>query len=57
MNIIAKIEQIEYALKSGGEGSRENLPALGIQVNNEEVELIKEYLTKSAIKIMIIGKE
>ena len=57
MNIIAKIEQIEYALKSTDEGQRERLPVLGIEINTAEEKLMKKHLTKSAKNIMILRGE
>jgi len=53
LNIIAEIKQIELALKSKNEIKKEYL-SLGIEVNEEQENLVKKYLTKSAKTIMII---
>lgn len=55
LNIIAEIKQIEFYLKSI-DGVKKDYPSLGIEVNEEEEELIKKYLKKSA-KTIIILKE
>lgn len=53
LNIIAEVKQIEFALKSI-DGVRKDYLTLGIEVNLEDEELIKQYLTKSAKTIMIL---
>ena len=56
LNIIAKIKQIQFALKSVN-GIRKDYPSLGIEVNVEQEKLIRKYLTKSAKKIMILNEK
>jgi len=56
INLIAEIKQIEFCLKSVN-GIKRDLPSLGIEVDKEEEELIKKYLTKSAKTIMILKEK
>jgi len=56
LNIITKIKQIEFSLKSIN-GIRKDYPSLGIEVNIEQEKLIKKYLTKSAKTIMILKEK
>ncbi|KAA3624203.1 MAG: hypothetical protein DWQ02_23360 [Bacteroidetes bacterium] len=56
MNIIAEIKRIEFCLKTV-DGVKKDLPSLGIEVDNEQEQLIKRYLTKSAKTVMILKEK
>lgn len=53
LNVVAEIKQIEFCLKSV-DGVEKDLSSLGIKINEEEEDLVKEFLTKSAKTIMIL---